>query len=78
MITLNGVPGATQLEYQMQETILDVKCLEGKAAIDSFDHMLGCYSMRAMERAGLPAIDFLVMLDAKAKTSSPGIVIQIL
>ena len=77
-ITLARVIGATRFKYAHGGHLLAVKCPKCRREPDNYTHMLQCYAMQDEEAPGIGAIDFLVNLATKVKTSPPQLIFPII
>ena len=77
-ITLARVIGATRFKYAHGGHLLAVRCPKCRKDPDNYMHMLKCYALQEAEVPGIGAIDFLVDMATKVKTSPPQLIFPII
>ena len=77
-LTLARVIGATRFKYAHGGHLLSVICPNCQRETDSYTHMLQCFFIQDEGAPGIGAIDFLVGLVTKVKTSPPHLVFPII
>ena len=77
-VNLLSILGGTRFKYAIHGVLVPTKCPNrryGRQCLkeDSYEHLLQCYSLATMERPGIAAVDFLVLMAKQTKTRTPGV-----